>query len=103
MTAAWEVGAYATAKGHTESTLSAMSNAALSLIDTKEATETGTELTIGSVDSSDCLHLKIENQGANTEVIKIVFSGSGGNCDTLKNLIDESAFPIPLHGSIVSY
>jgi prepilin-type N-terminal cleavage/methylation domain-containing protein len=103
MTAAWEVAAYATAKGQTETTLSAMSNAAKALIDSNDASESGTELTIGSIDNNDCLHLKIENQGHNTEVIKITYDGSGGNCDTLKSLIDASAFPIPLRGTLVSY
>jgi hypothetical protein len=103
MTAAWEIAAYATARGDTESTLTEMSNSARSLIDSNYATESGTELTVGSVDSDDCLHLKIENQGANIEIIKIIFTGSSKNCNTLKSLIDESAFPIPLHGTLISY
>jgi general secretion pathway protein G len=103
MVAAEEVATFAVARGYTENTLSAMSNAATSLIEEGDATESGTELTIGSIDSPDCLHLKITNQGGNTEVIKVEFTGGGGNCDTLKNLIDESAFPIPLHGTIVSF
>jgi type II secretory pathway pseudopilin PulG len=102
MTAAWEVAAYAVAAGRTEATLTAMSNAATSLKDHGYATESGVDMTIGASDVADCLHLKIENQGANTEVIKITFSGSGGNCDRLQSLIDQSVFPIPLHGTLIS-
>jgi general secretion pathway protein G len=103
MTGAFEVATYAVSRGMTASTLTEMSNAVTSLVEEGHATENGTDVTIGIGNISDCMHLKIENQGANVEVIKIVFTGSGGNCDTLKGLIDPSVFPMPLHGSLVSY
>jgi type II secretory pathway pseudopilin PulG len=103
MTAAWEVAAYAVAKGRTETTLTAMSNSATNLKNYGYASESGTDMTVGTSDTPDCLHLKIENQGGNTEFIKITFSGSGGNCDKLKRLIDESVFPIPLRGARISF
>jgi general secretion pathway protein G len=104
MTAAWDIAAYATARGDTAATLTEMSDSVQALIDSGDAEEkSGTELMVGSIDSNDCLRLKIENPGGNTETIKIEFTGSSKNCNTLKSLIDESAFPIPLHGRLISY
>ena len=103
MTAAGEVAAYATARGETTPTISAMSKAAASLIDNENATESGATLKVTAIDVADCLELKIENQGHNTETLKIVFTGSGGYCDTLQSLIDANAFPMPLHGRLISY
>jgi len=103
MTAAWEVAAYATAKGQTESTISAMSNAAASLIDNENAIEDGTTLKVTAIDIADCVELKLENRGANTETLKIEFTGSGGHCDTLQSLIDANVFPMPLRGTMISY
>ncbi|SFV70519.1 Type II secretion envelope pseudopilin protein (PulG,guides folded protein to PulD in outer membrane) [hydrothermal vent metagenome] len=103
MVAAEEIAAYAAANGQTAATLTAMSNNAVSLVDNGYATQNGVELTIGSVDSQDCLRLKVENQGANTEILKIDFTGSGGNCDTLQSYIDQSAYPIPLRGARVIF
>ena len=102
MTSAWEVASYATAKGETASTISAMSNAARSLIDNENATESGTTLKVKAIDVADCVELKIENQGSNTETLKIMFPGSGGHCDTLQSLIDASTFPMPLRGTLIS-
>ena len=102
MTGAFEVASYAVAHGKTESTLSAMSNGVKSLLDNGYATESGTDVTISSGDVSDCIHLKIENRGGNTEVIVVNYTGSGGNCDRLQKLIDQSRFPIPLRGTLIS-
>jgi type II secretory pathway pseudopilin PulG len=102
MTAAEEVAAYAIATGQTASTISAMSNAAEALIHNENATETGTTLNVTAIDVSNCMQLKIENQGSNTETLKIVFTGSGGHCDSLQSLIDASTFPMPLHGTLIS-
>lgn len=103
MTGAFEVASYAVSRGMTESTISAMSNSVKRLIDQGYAAESGTDVTISSGDVSDCLHLKVDNQGASTEVVVVQFTGSGGNCDRLQNLIDENSFPIPLHGTLISY
>ncbi len=103
MTGAFEVASYAVARGKTEPTLSAMSNGVANMIEEGYATEAGTDVTVSSIDVADCLHLKLENQGSNTEVIRVVYTGSGGNCDRLQHLIDQSRFPIPLHGHLISY
>jgi prepilin-type N-terminal cleavage/methylation domain-containing protein len=102
MTGAFEVASYAVSRGMTESTISAMSNGVKQLIDRGLATESGTDVTISSGDVADCLHLKIEDQGTDTEVVVVQFTGSGGNCDRLQSLIDENRFPIPLHGTLIS-
>jgi len=102
MTAAWEVVAYSTAKGRTVSTISKMSNSAQALIDYENATESGVTLKIAAVDVDDCVELTIEDQGSNTETLKINFIGSGGNCDRLQNLVDASVFPMKLHGTLIS-
>jgi prepilin-type N-terminal cleavage/methylation domain-containing protein len=102
MTGAFEVASYAVARGMTEPTLSAMSRGISMLISKGFATETGTDVTVGSGDVADCLHLKIEQQGSGTEVIVIEYTGSGGYCDRLQSLIDQSRFPIPLRGSMIS-
>ena len=103
MTAAWEVAAYATAKGQTESTISAMSDTAKSLINNEYATESGITLKVTAIDVVDCVELKVDNQGSNTETLKIEFTGSGGHCNTLQSLIDANAFPMPLRGIMISY
>ena len=103
MTGAFEVASYAVARGMTEPTLSAMSNSVKAMIDEGYATESGTDVTISAGSISNCLHLKLENQGANTEVIVVDFTGSGGSCDRLRQLIDQSRFPIPLRGQMISY
>jgi general secretion pathway protein G len=103
MTAAWEVAAYATAKGQTESTISAMSDTAKSLINNEYATESGTTLKVTAIDVVDCVELKVDNQGSNTETLKIEFTGSGGHCNTLQSLIDANTFPMPLRGIMISY
>ena len=103
MTGATEISAYAVSRGMTQSTLSAMSNAVSALIGQGYATENGTDLTVQAGSVNDCLHLKIEGQGTNTEVIKIEFTGSGGDCDKLQRLIDQNAFPIPLRGNRISF
>lgn len=102
MTGAWEIAAYAAAQGRTESTLSAMSNGVKSLIANGYASESGTDVTIRAGDVQDCLHLKIEGQGNNTEVIVVNFTGSGSECDRLQRMIDNSRFPIPLRGNLIS-
>ena len=103
MTAAWEVASYATARGQTSSTISAMSNSAEALIKSHDAIQNGTTLKIDAIDVNNCIELKIENQGHNTETLKIIFISSGGACDRLQSLIDASVFPIPLHGNLISY
>jgi len=103
MTAAWEVAAYATAKGSTAGSISEMSNSAQSLIEHEDASESGITLKVTAIDVADCVEITIENQGANTETLKIEFVSSGGNCDTLQSLIDASVFPMPLHGTLISY
>ena len=103
MVAAWEVAAYATAKGSTASTITAMSNSAKSLVNNGYATEESAKLKITAIDVADCVEITIENQGANTEMLKIKFIESGGNCDRLQNLIDANDFPMPLKGRLVVY
>ncbi len=103
MTGAFEIASYAVTKGKTTPTLSEMSNGVSTLIDQGYATESGADVTIGTDDVIDCLHLKIENQGSYTETIVIENTGSGGSCDRLQSLIDASRFPIPLRGTKIKF
>ena len=103
MTAAWEVAAYATAKGSTAATITSMSNSAKALINNENASENGVTLKIAAIDVDDCVELTIENQGQNIEMLKIKFTGSGSNCDRLQKLVDANAFPMQLHGTLIAF
>ncbi len=104
MTGANEIAAYAVSKGHTETNLSDMSNSISSMVGRSEAIDTGAYQTNVKVDNaSDCIIIKIDNAGANTETLVITYGDTNGYCDQLRTLVDANAFPIPLHGTIVSY
>ena len=104
MVGAFEIASYAVAKGKTEPTLSTMSNAITILLNEGYATENNnSSVTIGAGSVSDCMNLRIENRGSNTEMIVLQNTGSGGACERLQNLIDASRFPIPLHGRLIRY
>ena len=108
MTAATEIAAYAVAKGKTKSDLSLMSNAVQRLTTEGEANQTNTApptLEIHWKGIADCLVLKIEQQGSDTEVLTIEANGSSTNsgCDRLRSLIDTERFPLLLRGSHVVY
>jgi prepilin-type N-terminal cleavage/methylation domain-containing protein len=104
MVAAGEIAAYAVAKGHTTSSLSQMSDGIRSLVNASLATDTGNyEAIISAGSVGDCLRLKIENPGANTETLKLLNgNGGGGECSRLRQLIDPASFPLPLRGSRIS-
>ena len=102
MTGAFEVASYAVGRGMTAPLISTMSNGVKSLIENGYATEVPGDVTIGAGNVVDCLHLKIENQGTGTKVIVVEYTGSGGACDRLQSLIDQSRFPIPLRGTLIS-
>ena len=105
MVGAGEIAAYAVAQGHTTANLGDMSNAIKKLLDDGIASETGNyEVHIGAGSSGDCVRLKIENPGANTETLKLLYGNdSGDQCSRLKDLIDTASFPLPLRGSIISF
>jgi len=106
MVGATDIAAYAVAKGHTESDLSQMSYAIKRLIDDGDASRVNNQPKIqvhwGGV--TDCIILKINNRGANTETLVIDANGTSSNaqCDKLRQLIDTSRFPIPLRGALIS-
>ena len=104
MIAANEIASYAVAKGSTASDLKVMSTSIESMEQREEATLEAYKAKIKVEDSADCIIIKIDNNGTNTEVLKIEFgSTSNEYCDKLRSLIDANAFPIPLHGQLVSY
>ena len=52
----------------------------------------------------DCVRLKVQNPNQATAVLKIENGGGGGeDCAHLRDMIDPGAFPIPLHGSRISF
>ena len=105
MIAANEIAAYAVARGHTEANLSDMSNSIASMISREEAVDTGShQVDVKVEDTSDCIIIKINDPGTNTETLVVDYGGTTNhNCDRLHSLIDSEAFPIPLHGILVSY
>ena len=105
MVGAEDIAAYAVAKGHTTAHLGKMSRSIQSMIDDNIAVDTGNyEVQIQAGDVPDCIRLIVEDHGAPTEVLKIKYgSGSGGECDRLKSLIDMASFPIPLRGARISF
>lgn len=104
MTAATEIAAYATAKGHTEANMSSMSNSIKSMVDRSEAVDTGNYRTDVKVEeSSDCIIIRIDNNGTNEETLVIAYGATNGYCDQLRTLIDADAFPLSLRGTIVTY
>jgi len=104
MVAANDIAAYAVARGETKANLSEMSYAIKTMSDKEWVQDTGNyEARISAVDVPDCIRLKIEGHGQPTEVLKIINGGgSGAECDRLRGLIDQAAFPIPLRGARIS-
>jgi len=105
MTAANEIASYAVSQGETEANLSAMSGSIESMLARNEATETAPhQVDVKVEESSNCIIIKINNPGTNTETLIIEY-GSSTNpyCDQLRTLIDAEAFPIPLRGTLISY
>lgn len=107
MIAASEIGAYAVAKAQTEKNMEVMSEAVRKMIKFGHGTQPNLNvptLNVKAGDVGDCAILKIENQGGNVEILKIEFgSSSDEECSQFRNLIDTSAFPIPLRGSRISF
>jgi len=105
MTAANEIASYAVAKGYTEDNLSVMSNSIQSMLTRNEATEnTSHQVDVKVEEITDCIIIKVDNPGSNTEKLVIDYGNtSSGSCDQLHSLIDSEAFPMPLHGILVSY
>jgi len=105
MTAANEIASYAVAKGHTEANLSKMSNSIANMISRGEAADNGAyRVDIKVEEINDCIVIRIDDNSSNTETLVIDF-GSSTNyyCNQLRNLIDSEAFPMALHGILVSY
>jgi len=105
MIAANEIASFAVSRGYTEANLTDMSNSIKSMVSRDEAIDTGSyQANIKVDDSEDCISIKIDDNGTNTEVLKIEFgSNTNAYCDKLRSLIDAEAFPIPLHGNLISY
>jgi prepilin-type N-terminal cleavage/methylation domain-containing protein len=103
MTAANEIASYAIAKGYTEDNLSNMSNSIQNMLSRGEATETAAhQIDIKVEESDDCIVLKIEDAGTNTEKLVIEYgSHTNGDCNQLRSLVDSEAFPMPLHGILI--
>ena len=104
MVAANEIASYAVSKGSTASDFKVMSASIEIMVEREEATLEAYKAKIKMDNSEDCIIIKIDDNGTNTEVLKIEFgSTTNGNCDQLRSLIDVAAFPIPLRGQLVSY
>ena len=107
MVAAEDVAAYAITKGQTTPDMTQMSYSLASMVNNSEASNPNPAIptvNINVENITDCLILKIDNQGHNTEVLRIAYgSSTNENCDRLRSLIDTSSYPIPLRGSLISY
>ena len=105
MTAANEIASYAVAKGYTEANLSKMSSSIANMVKRGEAVDTGAyRAKIKVEDINDCILIKIDNHGSNTETLVIDYGSSTNHyCDRLRSLVDSEAFPMALHGILVSY
>jgi len=105
MTATNEIASYAVAKGYTEDNLSKMSYSIQNMLSRNEATETTPhQVNIKVEEITDCIIIKVDDPGNNTEKLVIAYGNTtNGSCDQLHRLIDSEAFPIPLHGMLVSY
>ena len=104
MTAATEIAAYAVSQGQTEANLSDMSNSLKNMIQQHEAVDIGNyRADIKVEDSSDCIILRIDNNGTETETLVIAHGNTNEYCDRLRTLVDSDAFPLPLRGTIVEY
>jgi len=104
MTAANEIAAYAVAKGETVPDFNVMSRSIKSMVTRGEATLEEYKAKIKVEDTSDCIIIKIDDNGSNIEVLKIEFGNTTNEyCEQLQSLINANAFPIPLHGIFVSY
>jgi len=106
MVGATDIAAFAVSKGYTENDLSRMSQAIKTLVDGNDASSVSgqPEIRVHWGGINNCVTLKILNQGANTETLVIDANGSSTNaqCDKLRQLIDTSRFPMPLHGTLIS-
>jgi prepilin-type N-terminal cleavage/methylation domain-containing protein len=105
MIAANEIASYAVSNGHTEANLTDMSNSIKSMISRDEAVDTGSyQVDVKVEESNNCIIIKIDNPGIGTETLIIDYGGDTNSyCDQLRSLIDNEAFPIPLHGTLISY
>lgn len=106
MTAAYEVAAFATAQGRTETSINAMSKAMQLLEGKGLATDTGSSRAEIRTKrgAATCLIFRIENTGGNTEILRLEDGGaSDDNCQRLQNIIDFSSYPMPLRGNVVSF
>jgi len=102
-----EIAAYAITKGKTLPDLSAMSNTLQVMIKHHDATIplTGTPTANIIFDGiSDCLILKIENQGSNTELLKLLYgTTTNEKCTRFRSLIDTASYPMLLRGSHIKF
>jgi len=104
VTSANEIAAYAVSKGHTEQTLSDMSGALSTMVSLGEATEQPYQAAMGWGGVDDCVVLKVDNVGSNTEILRIIFGpNSSSKCDRLRSVIDTGQFPMPLRGTIIVF
>ncbi|MEA3490944.1 MAG: type II secretion system protein [Campylobacterota bacterium] len=105
MTAANDIVSYAVARGETTAHLSDMSDSIRVMVNQNEATDTGNHIAnIIIEDSSDCIILKIDNPGSESETLIIEFGSSSNHyCDRLRLLIDIETFPIPLRGTLIEH
>jgi prepilin-type N-terminal cleavage/methylation domain-containing protein len=105
MTSANEIVAYAIAKEGVTAHFSFMSNSITNMVKLNIADDTGSYLVKIKVEEiSDCIILKITDPGENTETLIIEYgTQSSSNCNQLRSLIDNEAYPILLRGQSVIY
>ena len=105
MTAANEIASYAVAKGYTKANLSEMSNSIAAMVKRGEAVDTGAfHADVKVEEINDCIIIKIDDNGTNTETLVIDYgSTTDYYCDRLRSLVDSEAFPMVLHGTLISY
>ncbi len=105
MIAASEIVSYAVSHGGVEPTLSLMSNSIKSMLERNEAvTPANYILNVKVEEINDCIILQIRNPGSNTETLVLSYGATTSkNCDQLRSLIDNEAYPIVLRGQTVIY
>lgn len=105
MIAANEIASYATARGEVIAKFSDMSDSIKSMVSSDEAEDTGNYQTnVKLEDINDCIIIKVDDPQKNTKILVIKYGdNTNPDCDQLRSLIDSEAFPMQLHGYLVSY
>lgn len=101
-----EIAAYAITTGKTLPDLLAMSDTLKVMVRHHDASipNAGVPTANIAVDGiADCMILKIENQGGNTELLKLLYGATtNALCTRFRSLIDIASYPMVLRGSRIT-